>query len=67
MDKEQGPTVYHRELYSTSCDNPYWKRICITESLCRTTEIKYNIVNQLYFNKIKTKYKPDFPATLHAL
>ena len=22
MDKWQGSTVYHRELYSTSCDNP---------------------------------------------
>ena len=26
--------------------------IDITESLCYTAEIKYNIVNQLYFNKI---------------
>ena len=26
--------------------------ICITESLCCTAEIKHNIVNQLYFNKI---------------
>ena len=22
MDKQQGPTVQHRELYSTSCDKP---------------------------------------------
>ena len=26
--------------------------ICITESLCCTAEIKHNLVNQLYFNKI---------------
>ena len=41
--------------------------ICTTESLCCIAEIKQNIVNQLYFNKIKTKYKLDFPAILHAL
>ena len=27
MDKQQGPTVQHRELYSVSCDKPQWKRI----------------------------------------
>ena len=27
IDKQQGPTVYHRELYLISCDKPYWKRI----------------------------------------
>ena len=27
MDKQQGPTVQHRELYSMSCDKPQWKRI----------------------------------------
>ena len=27
MDKQQGPTVEHRELYSTTCDKPQWKRI----------------------------------------
>ena len=25
MDKQQGPTVQHRELYSISCDKPYGK------------------------------------------
>ena len=25
MDKPQGPTVQHRELYSISCDKPSWK------------------------------------------
>ena len=25
MDKQQGPTVQHRELYSISCDKPYKK------------------------------------------
>ena len=55
-DKQQGLTVWQRELYSTSCDNPQWKRIyihmyvCIAESLCCTAEI--NTVNQLYSNKI---------------
>ena len=27
MDKQQGPTIYHREPYSVSCDKPQWKRI----------------------------------------
>ena len=27
MDKQQGPTVEHRELYSISCDKPSWKRM----------------------------------------
>ena len=47
MDKQQGPTVEHRELYTMSCDKPSWKRILkkeciyisITESLCCTAEI----------------------------
>ena len=39
MDKQQGPTVEHRELYSVPCDKPSWKRIwkrtCIyIKSLC---------------------------------
>ena len=46
MDK-QGPTVWHRELYSISCDKSYGKEyfkkggvyMCITESLCHTAEI----------------------------
>ena len=25
MDKQQGPTVQHRELYLISCDEPEWK------------------------------------------
>ena len=29
--------------------------MCMTESLCCTTDIKHNIVNQLYFNKVKKK------------
>ena len=40
--------------------------ICIHIYFCCIAEIKQNIVNQLYFNKIKTKYKLDFPAILHA-
>ena len=44
MDKQQGPTVEHRELYSTFSDKLYEKEqekvICIiTESLWCTTEI----------------------------
>jgi len=27
IEKQQGPTVWHRELYSTACNNLYWKRI----------------------------------------
>ena len=27
MDKQQGPTVYHRELCSVSCDKPQRRRI----------------------------------------
>ena len=46
MDKQQGPNVQHRELYSVPYDKPQRKRIlkknvyiCIDESLCRTAEI----------------------------
>ena len=60
MDKQQGPTVEHRELYLISCDKPEWKRIrkgihvCITESFCCAAEIRRSIVNQLYFKKKKS-------------
>lgn len=27
MDNKQGPTIYHRELNSVSCNNLNWKRI----------------------------------------
>ena len=27
IDKQQGPTVYHRELYSISCNKLQWTRI----------------------------------------
>ena len=27
MDKQHGPTIEHRDLYSVSCDKPYWQRI----------------------------------------
>ena len=26
VDKQQDPAVQYRELYSVSCDKPYWKR-----------------------------------------
>ena len=58
MDGEQGPAVYHRELYSIIWDNLYgkiiWKRMdvstCITESLLYSRNY-HNIVHQLYFYK----------------
>ena len=28
IDKQQGPTVEHKELYSISYDKPQWKRMC---------------------------------------
>ena len=41
---------------------------CIIESLCCTAEIKHNIINQLYFNKLETKLAwlqaPSLNATL---
>ena len=27
MEKQEGPTVEHRGLYSVSCNNPKWQRI----------------------------------------
>ena len=27
LDKQQGPTVQHRELDSIPCDKPSWKRV----------------------------------------
>ena len=29
MDRQQGPTEQHRELYSVSWNQPQWKRICV--------------------------------------
>ena len=41
MDKQQGPTAEHRELYSRSCDKPYGKEykkeyvcICVNIYVC---------------------------------
>jgi len=57
-DKQEGPTVQHRELYSLflitykrkASEKEYiYTYICIYESLCCTPETN-NIVNQLYFN-----------------
>ena len=58
MDKQQGPTVQHREIYSIPCDKPWWKRTWkrIYVSLCYTAEINATL-NQLYFNKIFFKKK----------
>ena len=52
-DKQQGPTVQHRELYSISCDKHNKKKnvyICITEFTLLYIRRQYNIVYQLYFN-----------------
>ena len=48
LEKQQGPAIYHRELYSILCDKPYGKEyekhICvyiyIIDSLCYTVDIK---------------------------
>ena len=39
MDKQQGPTVEHRELYSISCNKPYWKR--------QKTELNFHFTTKL--------------------
>ena len=53
IDRQQGPIIQHRELYSISCDKPLEKNrkknvyiythtyayICTTESLCCAIEI----------------------------
>ena len=69
VDKQQGPTVYHRELYSTSYDKPQWKRIqkrmgvcvcvcvcvCVIESLSRSAEIKTTYKSTIYTSVKKKK------------
>ena len=56
MDKQQCHKIWHRELYSVSCDKPnrkYFKNnlyTCITEPLCNTAEINTAL---LYFNQKK--------------
>jgi len=58
MDKQQDSTLYNSgNCIQYPVDKPLWKRIytCLTESLWCTAEIKLNIVNQLYFNKINLK------------
>ena len=39
LDKQQSPTVNHREIYSISCNKPSWKSIYVCKSLCCTVEI----------------------------
>ena len=34
MDKQQGPIIQHREVYSISWDKPYWKRILKGTYIC---------------------------------
>lgn len=57
-DKQQGPSVEHRELYSIFYDKPQWKKnikkdvyLCITESLLYSRHL-YN-ANQVHFTIIK--------------
>ena len=66
MEKQQGPTVQHRELYSIPCDKPEWKRTwrriyrCITESLCCTAKIN----TTLWTNYTSIKFKKRETITL---
>lgn len=56
MEKQQGPCVKHRELYSRSWDKPQWKIIytcCLITLLCSRND--HNIVNWLHFNKKNEK------------
>ena len=38
---------------------------CITNSLCCTAEIKHNIADQLYFNKIKNKISKNLKIAVN--
>ena len=51
MDKQQGPTVQHRELYSISCDNLQLKRIYMCMNHFSVEQKLINMINQLYVNK----------------
>ena len=37
MNKQQGPTIEHRELYSIFCNKPKWKRIRKKMCVCMYT------------------------------
>ena len=65
MDKQQGPTVQHRELYSISWNRPGWKRILKKKNVYIYIYIYdgvtllynrnwHNIVDQLYFKEEKS-------------
>lgn len=38
---------------------------CITNSICFLTEIKHNIADQLYFNKIKNEISKNLRVTVN--
>ena len=70
MDKQQGPTVQHRELYSISWNRPGWKRIqkknvytvyiYKIDSLCCTEESgTILLINYTSIKKLKNKIKPS--------
>ena len=75
LDKQQDPTVEHRELYSICWDKPYSfpfimeKNIkknvytCITESLCCTAEI--NTTLYINYASIKNKLKKRYPGNIY--
>ena len=46
MNRQKGPTVEPRELYSMSCDKPSWKiicqRICVCVCVYRHTHVYVN-------------------------
>ena len=68
IDKQQSPTIQPRiyiQYLVINCNRKEYEKEYIykTVSLCCIAEMKYNIVNQLYFNKIittkNTKWTPS--------
>ena len=67
MDNQQGPTVWHRELFSVLCDGLYRERIfkkkkvdicvCTTDSFCCTPETNTTLL--INCSNIKQKCKPE--------
>ena len=56
MDKQQGPTLQHRELYSISCDNhngKEYEEVCVC--VCVYTHIHIYIERELNHSVIQQK------------
>ena len=71
MNKQQGPTVYHRELYSIPVRNHNGKEyknknayMCTTESLCCKAEI--GTAENIDYASRKTIEKTMFLSMLNA-